>query len=550
MPDQFTNYYSDYLDATYDCVDRIVLNAYSTLACSPGGFRKWWRRLQGTDDDLNNTSIKRFAGRMGRRIYAYAKKNRIPIKNCKAGQRKHEIAEQHIPEDPEFSGLFLIIGSRAPNSVYNIDRSGESGKIINIVKKKPMPYVKHYSFHIIDPEWGHITIKLCGHPPFNAQIILNGHEYVERKAKEEGIVFTKEGNCFTDIDNARHLGLVAETSSERAIGRLAGVCERWIYSACLCFALTLKEQERSGFRYQYSVYQAEYSRNLLFTRGKVLDQVFKGLVAHSWPCMDINRVKTIFGYKKRPAHKRSRKSRPRLEMVIERPVYDMTVFKLHFGAFTVKFYTKGEHVLRAEAVLHNARALNCRRSVGYFPELINRLKNILDNVMEAVNCIDVSWIDDGSFDQLSTPSSVGKSRVAGVNLNKERIRTVMGAIISLAPNPRGFTASELALAVNKYESAQCQDYTSGKASYDLRKFRGKNLVRKIENSRRYKATQKGLRAMVAILTLREQVIKPILAATAKPIRRQKAKNQHPVNHHYHNIQLEMRELFNTIGLAA
>jgi hypothetical protein len=41
-----------------------------------------------------------------------------------------------------------------------------------------MPYVNHYSFHILDPEWGHITIKISGHPPFPAQVILNGHDRV------------------------------------------------------------------------------------------------------------------------------------------------------------------------------------------------------------------------------------------------------------------------------------------------------------------------------------------------------------------------------------
>ena len=29
----------------------------------------------------------------------------------------------------------------------------------------------HYSFHIMDPDWGHMTIKMAGHPPFGAQIL-------------------------------------------------------------------------------------------------------------------------------------------------------------------------------------------------------------------------------------------------------------------------------------------------------------------------------------------------------------------------------------------
>jgi hypothetical protein len=102
----------------------------------------------------------------------------------------------------------------------------------------------------MDPDWGHVTIKMAGHPPFGAQFLLNGHEYVACQAREAGIPFTKEGNCFTVVSHRADLARVADTLSEvRTIERLSQVCERWIYSACLCFALDLEEQERSGFRY-------------------------------------------------------------------------------------------------------------------------------------------------------------------------------------------------------------------------------------------------------------------------------------------------------------
>jgi len=55
--------------------------------------------------------------------------------------------------------------------------------------------VNHYSFHIMDRAWGHLVIKMAGHAPFAAQVILNGHEYVAIAAQGEGIGFTKEGNC-------------------------------------------------------------------------------------------------------------------------------------------------------------------------------------------------------------------------------------------------------------------------------------------------------------------------------------------------------------------
>jgi hypothetical protein len=45
----------------------------------------------------------------------------------------------------------------------------------------------HFSFHIMDPAFGHVTVKMSGHPPFGAQVILNGHEYVACTAQAAGL---------------------------------------------------------------------------------------------------------------------------------------------------------------------------------------------------------------------------------------------------------------------------------------------------------------------------------------------------------------------------
>jgi hypothetical protein len=52
--------------------------------------------------------------------------------------------------------------------VWKVKRSAR-GVITNLEKKTE--YVNHYSFHITDPHWGHVTITMSGHPPFGAQII-------------------------------------------------------------------------------------------------------------------------------------------------------------------------------------------------------------------------------------------------------------------------------------------------------------------------------------------------------------------------------------------
>ena len=280
--------------------------------------------------------------------------NDVPVIYCKAGQRKHRVAEEYLATHEVRTGVFLILAAKAPASVWEVRRSPSSGVIGTIAKKTAN--VNHYSFHIIDPQWGHVTIKMSGHPPFPAQVILNGHEHVAARARAAGIGFAKEGNCFTEIADPQGLARVADALSQpAAIGRLGQVCDRWIYTACLCFGLDLAEQERSGFRYSYAVYQAEYSRNLLFASGAQMEALFDRILDRTRARLDIPAIRTIFGLKNRP-HRNRKDGPPAQEIVIEKPRYGRSWFRISFGRLQLKAYTKVEHVLRFEATVHNARS--------------------------------------------------------------------------------------------------------------------------------------------------------------------------------------------------
>lgn len=80
----------------------------------------------GSEDHLDNTHLKRMAGRFSRRLYAFARKHGLRVVRCAPGERKHEIAQE-----------YLISRSRA-------------GKLKDIERPKSMLFVNHYSFHIWD----------------------------------------------------------------------------------------------------------------------------------------------------------------------------------------------------------------------------------------------------------------------------------------------------------------------------------------------------------------------------------------------------------------
>ena len=146
-----------------------------------GGFRTWWRRLIGGSDAdadavLDNAHLMRLAGRFARRVRAWAAGNAVPVIDCPAGERKHLIAEEYLRTHSVGPGVFMILVSRAPAMIWDVRRSADGTVIGGLARKRT--YVNHYSFHIMDSRWGHLTIKMAGHAPFGAQVLLNGHEYV------------------------------------------------------------------------------------------------------------------------------------------------------------------------------------------------------------------------------------------------------------------------------------------------------------------------------------------------------------------------------------
>ena len=474
MTDELSFRYGDLLTGTYDCVDRIVLNAYFSLAHNPGGFRTWWRRWQGDDENLDDTHLMRMAGRFARRVRGWARANDVPVIDCKAGERKHLIAQEYLESGPVPTGVFLVLVARAPAPVWKVKRSNTG--IVSI--EKTSQYVNHYSFHIMDPRWGHITIKMSGHPPFGAQVILNGHEYVAAAATEAGVGFGKEGNCFTVVPEPARLAQIADTVSQpETAGRLREVCDRWIYTACLCFGLDLADQQSSGFVYDYSIYQAEYSRNLLFDNGARMQRVFDTIVDRTRSRLDVKQVRTMFGAKARP-HRDRHGGPPRLEAVIGTPTYDLTNFKVHFGRLTLKAYTKGEHVLRIEAITHNTRDLKCGRVLERWGDITRRLADMADRFCTGLDCVDVGFIPDGLLDGLPAPTQLGATRIGGIDLNKARMRNALAAVLALAVSPTGFTVGEFTNKVRAMTGKADHEYTIRQGAYDLRKLRGKQLLDK------------------------------------------------------------------------
>jgi hypothetical protein len=320
--------------------------------------------------------------------------------------------------------------------------------------------------------------------------------------------------------------------------------------------LDLEEQERSSFRYSYSVYQMEYSRNLCFKRGSDLDAIYQRLVDLSRHSIQIEKVKTIFGTQRRRFRRRHKTKNLEVtsaQIGVEKHAYDLTVFRVQYGKLAVRIYDKGERLLRIEAVAHNTRYLKCGKVIANLPKLIVALRDVVLRFLNVLSWAHTGFLDRGALDELPQASQYGNRRVAGIDVNQRRARYVIQAVMALAPRNKGFSTSDLACQVRKLTGLVTADYGSRQAAYDLLKLRAKAIVSKIGKTRRYIVEQAQLKSIATLVVLQDKIIKPLFQAMQPadtpaddPMQSQ---IQNQLDHHYQNLRQELIATLNTIGIA-
>jgi hypothetical protein len=112
------------------------------------------------------------------------------------------------------------------------------------------------------------------------------------------------------------------------------------------------------------------------------------------------------------------------------------------------------------------------------------------------------------------------------------MRWVAEAVVALSTVSDGFSASELAARVCALGEQTAAQYGPTRAAYDLKKFRGQQIVQRIGQTRRYAARPAGLKAITALLVLRDKVIKPLLAAARERRPSRGAQNPTALDAHY------------------
>lgn len=183
-----------------------------------------------------------------------------------------------------------------------------------------------------------------------------------------------------------------------------------------------------------------------------------------------------------------------------------------------------------------------------FPEIVSQLGAIADRFATALDCVDTGFIDDGLLNELPTGTQLGATRVGGVDLNKPRMHDALRAALARAAAPHGFTVAEFAAKVHALTGHDQTGYSVRQAAYDLRKLRGKQLIDKPVRTRRYIVAPMAARTITALLTLRDQVLAPILAGVHSPRMGRKPAHWTRGDRDYERIRIDMQTLFDDLAI--
>ena len=184
-----------------------------------------------------------------------------------------------------------------------------------------------------------------------------------------------------------------------------------------------------------------------------------------------------------------------------------------------------------------------------FGEIVNRLAGMAQRFCTALDCVDIGFLPDHTLDELPTASLIGATRVGGIDLNRARMRNALAAVLVLAAAPNGFTVTGFAEHVRVMTGQNTTEYSTRHASYDLRKIRGKHLVDKPGQTRRYHVPPEAARTIAALLTLRDQVIAPIIAGVRSPRLGRKPITWTPVDRDYETLRVDLQTLFTHLGIT-
>jgi len=499
----FLELHRESISGTISTFDRVIFKGHLNGFFPSGAFARylWQRNVLLKDAGLFFEAETR---RIRDHIEAVAAAAGRPVEylagasSHRSGVSKEARARQIAERDGVTEGLVCVLSVVDPCRSFTVvpNRQTQRLEVVHRPRK-----CLHYYLYFIDPEFGWMHVRIQTWAPYQIQVYVNGREWLARQLDRAGIGYRRSDNKIIAVDDlAKALDLCqrfAHTDWPPFLDRQAALVNP------LLPAITA-----AGFPgYWWVIDQSEYASDILFTGRAALEAIRGDLVTAAVTALGATDVMHFLGRK--PHHAFAG------EVTIDskkRPEGCRVRFRLKANA--VKFYDHA-NLLRVETTINNPREFKVLRSpadgTDEEPRWCPMTKGVANfwryaevahaangRLLEALARVPLTGEATAELDALCQPATPASARrVAAFNPVAPATVALFAALLSGEFAINGFRNRDLQGKL--YPAAPTDAADSKRRTHRISrliaKLRGHGLITKVKNSRLYRLTARGLKAM-------------------------------------------------------
>lgn len=502
----FIDKYEDRIYGVLSCFDRMLFRGYLPIMSG-------WQMAQFFNSSkIRFRELKPFlvqnAERVKRHAMIIAEQEGRPFQYLQDKIKKEDLAKQIAERDHIQEGLICIFSVLEPCRTFSFRT--EKGKPFVASARRQCLFLY---FYILHRDFGLMHVKLQTWFPLQIQVYVNGHEWLARKLKQNGVRYTKHENAFLWIEDLEKAQKFSDRFCSLDWPRLLN---RYAKKVNPLMADLLKTMP-----YYWVTAQSEYSTDILFKRAADLSELYPRLLSHSTLCFGAKEVMSFLG----------RKIRSNFEGEIVSDRSDLA-FKRIPGARIkhrvkqnwLKMYDKAGSVLRLEMVINEPEGFTVRKPVMRKGKKVMRWVDMRKGVAYLFRYRDVSLAANSRYltalaevdnptdairtlDRITTRQPLAPKRSAkAFNPLARDEAQIFRALLDGQHMIRGFSNPDIRHKLQ--DSPHLKDITdprrqSAKVTRIFNRCHAHGLIAKIPHSRRWRVTRHGRIAMSASIQLRD-----------------------------------------------
>lgn len=439
-------------------------------------------------------------------IAAFAEAGRIPVVTFARGESKETVAAPYLQaaEEAGTEGVAMIgvEQQRVPGGWRGYRTNSGSDAHPHFHYVRAALFVNLYYFYIWDRRFGPGFLRLCPYAPFGVHAWVNGHQWLKRQLAAEGIEFTALDNGLASCGDPVR---AQELADSFGAGHVAGWLGRWM-SRIPC-ALDARDKA-AGYRYAWSVRQAEFSDTLVFARPAAGRAWFTAAIREH---LDLGRPDKVSLVVDRRISVRT-PGRFATEVVTKDVDPQVQAW---YKSNKTKAYFKEHRALRVETTVNDPRDYGVRKPLS--PEnwtaLREKARGVNSRFLAALGEGTLDPPDVTALQEVVLPSVHEGLRAPGLRFGDPRVMAVLSVLCAFDWALGGLTNSGLTRMVAAQLGAP---YSSRQATYDLRRLRRKGFIERVPGRNLYRVTARGRQIATLFTKVESRVLVPVLTALEQP----------------------------------